>query len=349
MKILEFHEVANLFPLMEGDEYEALCDDIKANGLLDAIWMHPDGSILDGRNRYRACLQTNTEPRFDTWRGADELEFVLSKNLHRRHLNESQRAMIAARLANAPAHRPEISSSIELLTQPEAASRLNISVASLKRAAVVQKEATPEIIEAIDKGELAVSKAVQQIKRQQKTEELNSVSALAAKEWAGVYDVVVIDPPWPMEKIERDVAPEQVAFEYPTMTEDELYEIVPPLADDCHVWLWATHKHLPLAMDLLYTWGVKYICTFVWHKSGGFQPFGLPQYNCEFALYGRKGTPFFTDFKDFKVCFDAPRGAHSEKPEYFYDMVRRVTAGRRLDMYNRRAIDGFDGWGKESP
>jgi len=197
-------------------------------------------------------------------------------------------------------------------------------------------------------GEMTIERAVREIRRKAAIDNLNSLDTIEVKKLDGVYDVIVIDPPWEMKKIERDVAPNQVEFDYPTMSLDEIKALEVPCADDCHVWLWTTQKYLPEAFDVLKSWGLKYVCTFVWHKPGGFQPFGLPQYNCEFALYARRGTPEFIAFDDFKLCFDAPRGHHSEKPEPFYELVRRVTAGRRLDMFSRRAINGFETWGKEA-
>ena len=218
--------------------------------------------------------------------------------------------------------------------------------AVVKAAALIEK--APERAAEILSGTKSIADVRREEKREEIIERLESVSAIEAKTTSGVFDVIVIDPPWAMQKIERDVRPNQAEFDYPTMSEEELAGLDIPAADDCHVWVWTTHKFLPMTLRLLDAWGMKYVATFVWHKPGGFQPIGLPQYNCEFAIYARIGTPEFVDTKAFNTCFNAPRGAHSEKPEEFYEVVRRVTAGRRLDMFNRRPIDGFEVWGKES-
>ena len=98
-KDLQPHPLADLLPLLQGDEYEALVADIKKIGLLQPITLF-DGMILDGRNRHRACEAARVKPRFETFQGTEEeaLALVLSLNLQRRHLTTTQRAALAVNL-----------------------------------------------------------------------------------------------------------------------------------------------------------------------------------------------------------------------------------------------------------
>ena len=377
----EFHEYANIFPMMGAEEFQELCDDIEKNGLAEPIVLYED-KVLDGRNRYSACTALGIVPETIEYTGDDPLAYVISKNLKRRHLTTSQRAMVAEKVANIPKHvHKSDAQNCASTSQGEAAKQFNVSERSVQQARKVRTDGVSELSEAVETNKIPVSVAstiadapperqreviakddkkailaearkiqseVREQKRQEVIAKLEDIETQEVKQAAGLYDVIVIDPPWDMKKIERDVAPEQVEFDYPTMSEEELSELPIPAANDCHMWLWTTHKFLPMALRLLDVWGFKYVCNFVWHKNGGFQPFGLPQYNCEFAIYARKGTPQFIDTKAFFTCFDAPRGKHSEKPEEFYNIVRRVTAGRRVDMFNRRKIKEFDTWGNEA-
>ncbi len=95
---LQPHELALLIPEMSQSEYEALKDDIKANGQIEPIRTY-EGKILDGRHRYRACCELEIEPEIRPLEDSvDPLNFVLSKNIHRRHLNSGQLAVLAVEI-----------------------------------------------------------------------------------------------------------------------------------------------------------------------------------------------------------------------------------------------------------
>ena len=64
---LEFHPVSNLFPLLQGEAFQKLVADIQNNALLEPILVDAERRIIDGRNRYLACLQAGIEPRFTEW------------------------------------------------------------------------------------------------------------------------------------------------------------------------------------------------------------------------------------------------------------------------------------------
>ena len=164
----------------------------------------------------------------------------------------------------------------------------------------------------------------------------------------GLYSVAVIDPPWPMSPIHVGDASNRPDIGYATMTVDEITALVLP-ATDAHVFLWTTQRFLPDAFRCFDAWGVRYVCWYFWIKPGGPKPLRLPTYNVEPVLYGRIVKPSEPrDEADWRTGFSAPRGAHSEKPGVFYETIRRVYAGPRIDMFSRRRIDGFDPWGDES-
>ncbi len=200
-------------------------------------------------------------------------------------------------------------------------------------------------------GELTTAGVIRIAKKLAGVAELADIAAGRIVVPDGIYRCLVVDPPWPMKKIEREVRPNQVTFVYPTMSEQQLldYRLVTEKTDAAaHLWLWTTQRFMPLAFRVIEAWGFEYLATLTWCKPGGYQPVGLPQYTSEFVLLARRGGLPFLDTKDFGTWFQAPRREHSRKPDEFYDLVRRVSPSPRIDMFSREAHDGFDQHGLET-
>lgn len=152
------HPLADLFPMIPEPERIMLADDIAKHGQHEPILLF-EGMVLDGRNRQWACGHLGIQAMYVQYTGDDALSFVFSKNLHRRHLTESQRALVAARLATWKFGENQHSSTCANLPVWKAAKKLSISARSVGTAKYIINKAIPEVIIAVTEGRLSINKA----------------------------------------------------------------------------------------------------------------------------------------------------------------------------------------------
>ena len=172
----------------------------------------------------------------------------------------------------------------------------------------------------------------------------------------GGYKCIVADPPWQYGKwgMPSD-RPNQIAardMPYPTMSVNEICEmhIKALVADDCDLYLWATQKYLPAAFEVMKAWGFKYCQILTWCKTPrGTGQGGLYCPTTEFLILGRRGK-----MPKDKTRLDStwwnikrPHNQHSKKPEFFQDLIERMSDGPRIELFARRPREGWDVWGNE--
>jgi protein gp37 len=162
------HPLSAAFPPMTDAEFAELRADIAANGLRMPITLYED-AVLDGWHRYTACMQIGVDPTYAKFAGseADARRFAVSVNLVRRHLDTSERAMVAAKFANLPAHRPVKGASLPTSVE-EAASLLNVSERSVKDARTVLATEDNDLIAQVESGQVSVSKAAGAVRKKNK-------------------------------------------------------------------------------------------------------------------------------------------------------------------------------------
>jgi len=215
-------------------------------------------------------------------------------------------------------------------------------------ATAIKKAADDEEIKSILKQ--PISRTAEQMVKEAKIEKLLSQprKQIDIPLPQGKYRTVIIDPPWPIEKILREVRPNQVLLDYPTMTIEEIKALpVPELAyeDGCHIYLWTTHKYLPRAFEVLDAWGADYECLLTWVKNVGITPFSW-MYSTEHCLFARIGNlPLLKLGK--RLDFEAKVREHSRKPDEFYNLIKEVSPEPRIDMFSREKREGFAQYGNE--
>jgi N6-adenosine-specific RNA methylase IME4/ParB-like chromosome segregation protein Spo0J len=377
--MLEFHPLADIFPLVEGQEFAELVADIREHGLHEPIVLFED-QVLDGRNRYRACIGAGVEPRFTVYQGDDPVSYVISLNLRRRHLDESQRAMVAAKLATLKLGDNQHSEGLPIGRSSEL---LNVGERSVARAREVLGQGAPELVGAVERGEVSVSaaadvatlpKAEQQeivargereilerakaIRAEKAKERYAARMARIAETSAGNrpfgsrrYPIIYADPPWDYRLYDETTGSSRAAAEhYPTMKLGKICAL--PVADiatdDAILFMWTTAPHLQESFQVLASWGFEYKTNAVWVKDRvGLGHFIRGQH--EILLIAARGEmPCPLPANRPSSVITAPRREHSRKPGEAYELIERMYPELpKIELFARHARPRWDAWGNE--
>jgi protein gp37 len=193
-KELEIHPAALIMPPMSDDEFKEFKEDISGNGLLEPIVLF-QGKVFDGRNRYNACTELGIDVFAIEWEGGmDPIEYVVSKNIHRRHLSASQRAVAAAKALDfytkeakerqresggdrgnqytggKVADSPKLDEPASTGKATEKAGKVfDVSKNTVNSAKNVLEKGTPEEIQSVESGKASVSAVEKEIKEREKS------------------------------------------------------------------------------------------------------------------------------------------------------------------------------------
>lgn len=232
------------------------------------------------------------------------------------------------------------SSNARLINREEELSNQVMDEIELKGEVITPNKVQSEIRKIIKK-----EKRINEIK-----EQIEEIKNGNIPELKGLYDVISIDPAWNYEGENKnttsyDANGRRVANPYPEMSTQEIKNINLPLMEDAVVFLWTTHKFLPDAFDILRSWDLDYKATLVWNK----EKIGMGAWfrmQCEFCLVGIKGKPYWNN-TIYRDIMNEPRRQHSRKPDVFFDMVDKITLGRKLEYFSREKREGWEVFGND--
>ena len=369
-------EFKKLIPALTKEEYKQLENNCIAEGIREKILIW-NGFIIDGHNRYEISLKWDLEIQTETKHFQDEeavKEWMILNQFGRRNLSNYQRSVLALQLEEVFSKKAkenlklsggrgvkgkQISAEVKPIeTRQELSKVANVSHDTIAKVKKIQAQASEEVKAKLSTGEVSINSAYQEIKKEEKKEErikviqeqIEQIEKGDLPELKGLFDVVSVDPPWNYEgKTDKitsfDSVGRRSANPYPEMSTDDIKKIKLPLMDNAVVLLWTTHKFLPDAFEILKEWNLDYKATLVWNK----EKMGMGAWfrmQCEFCLVAIKGKPYWDNTK-YRDIFKEQRRQHSRKPDTFFDMINKITLGRKLDYFSRESRNGWEVFGND--
>jgi N6-adenosine-specific RNA methylase IME4 len=166
---------------------------------------------------------------------------------------------------------------------------------------------------------------------------------------SGPYRCIAADPPWPTMHDRATYGKAKPQRHYEVMTVDAIAAL--PVAElaaaDAHLWIWGINRMLDAAYHVARAWGFTPVTLLTWCKAGPGVGYYLRN-NTEHCLLARRGEPMVPASVPLSSWYEWPRGPHSAKPENFYVLAEQVSPGPYLELFNRKARLGWDGWGDQA-
>jgi N6-adenosine-specific RNA methylase IME4 len=202
-----------------------------------------------------------------------------------------------------------------------------------------------ELVKKLDAGTTTVNAAFKEvIITEQKKAAIENIER-RAEEPEGLFNVIVIDPPWAYEKRGEDIS-HRGRCPYPTMTTDEISAMRIPADNDCVLWLWTTNAFMHDAYHILEAWGFTPKTILTWVKDR----FGLGDWlrgQTEHCIFAIKGKPPVS-LTNQTTVLHAPLREHSRKPAAFYELVESLCHGRKIEMFSREKREGWSQHGADA-
>ena len=167
------------------------------------------------------------------------------------------------------------------------------------------------------------------------------------------YRTILCDPPWDVKAGPRSLhdpgeRTRDLAYSTLTVAEIAALKIQDIAAPGAHLYLWTINAYIESAYSIVRAWGFTPSTLLVWIKTPkGRGLGGTFSTATEYVLFARRGTLRATTRMD-RNWWLWKRGAHSQKPEAFIDLVEQVSPGPYVELFARRQRLGWDSWGDEA-
>ena len=337
-------------------DIEGLARSIDEIGLLHPVVVRPDGTLVAGERRIKACLLLGWQ---DIPVTVVDLDAIIrgecDENQKRKDWTPTEAVAIAKELE--PLEREAAKQRMLAGTQSEpcvdftqgrsmdiVAKAVGLSRPTLTKAQQIVEaaEENPALFGDLpDKmDETSIERAYKEKRKRERRKDMEARPVPAGK-----FRVLYADPPWAYDNSGFAASAEQ---HYPTMTADKIAEL--PISDLCEeeavLFLWATSPLLPEALMVMKAWGFTYKASIIWDKQ---RVPGLGWWlktRHEFLLiWARNKTPHPKVKYDSIVSIAASE--HSAKPEQFAALIEEMYDGPYIELFARGHRAGWEAWGNE--